>query len=199
MTRIVGNLESLPNQEYILDLYVSSEADISNHGEGERYLGSAMVMTDSLGEAEFDVTLAEETRLGEYITATATDSMGSTSGFSEVIILLSEGGPTAPAPFVSAVELGAGWWFSDWFGSFNMNFLPWIFHSEHSWMFVFRESTSTSVFLYDFELNGWLFTEPTSYPSMYSFGRNAWIFYFVGTSGPRQFVDLDSGEFFSVP
>ena len=107
--------------------------------------------------------------------------------------------PATPAPFQDAVELGAGWWFSDWFGSFNTNFLPWIFHAEHSWMYVFEESTSDDVFLYDLSLEGWLFTSSGVYPSMYSFGRNAWIFYFLETSGPRRFVDLDSGEFFSVP
>ena len=197
-TRIVGSLKSFPNEEYALDFYASNESDDSNFGEGERYLDSVTVITDSLGDASFDVTFAEKPITGELITATATDSLGSTSEFSEVI-LLSEGGTTAASPFESAVELGEGWRFSEWFGSFNMNFIPWIFHSEHSWMFVSPESSSTSVFLYDLEVNGWLFTEPTSYPSMYSFGRNAWIFYFVGTSGPRQFVDLDSGEFFSVP
>ena len=197
-TRIVGSLKSFPNEEYTLDFYANNESDDSNFGEGERYLDSVTVITDRLGDASFDVTFAEEPISGELITATATDSLGSTSEFSEVI-LLSEGGTTTAFSFESAVELGEGCRFSEWFGSFNMNFIPWIFHSEHSWMFVSPESTSTSVFLYDLEVNGWLFTEPTSYPSMYSFGRNAWIFYFVGTSGPRQFVDLDSGEFFSVP
>ena len=197
-TRIAGSLESAPNEEYTLDLYASSEADVSNHGEGERYLGSVMVMTDGLGEASFDVTLVEEARLGEYITATATDSMGSTSEFSEAV-LLGEEGSGAPAPFESAVELGGGWWFSDWFGSLNINFLPWIFHPEHSWMYVFEESTSDDIFFYDLSLEGWLFTSSEIYPSMYSFGRNAWIFYFLETSGPRQFADLASGEFFSIP
>ena len=144
-TRIVGSLNSLPNVEYTLDFYASSEADISNHGEGERYLGSAIVMSDGFGDAEFDVTLEEEAHSGEYITATATDSIGSTSEFSEVV-LLSGGGPSAPAPFESAVELGDGWWFSVWFGSFNTNFLPWIFHPEHSWMYVFEESTADDIF-----------------------------------------------------
>ena len=197
-TLIAGFLKTNPNGEYTLDFYASSEADNSNHGEGERYLGSGMVMTDGLGNASFELTLAEEARLGEYITATTTDSSGSTSEFSEVV-LLSEGDPPAPAPFESAVELGEGWWSSEWFGSFNTNFYPWIFHPEHSWMYVFEESTSDDIFSYDLSLEGWLFTSSGVYPSMYSFGRNAWIFYFVGTSGPRQFVELDSGEFFSVP
>ena len=195
--RIVGSFESAPNEEYTLDFYASSEVDDSNHGEGERYLGSRMVMTDGLGNASFDLTLEEEARLGEHIAATATDSMGSTSEFSEVM-LLSGGGTTAAAPFESAVELGDNWWFSDWFESFNTNFLPWIFHAQHSWMFMFEESTSDDIFFCDLSLEGWLFTRSAIYPNLYSFGRGAWIFYSLDTSGPRQFVDLDSGEFFSL-
>ena len=105
----------------------------------------------------------------------------------------------ARAAFDDAVELGEGWWFSDWFGPLNISFFPWIFHPTHSWMFVPQESTMEEIFLYDLNAEGWLFTESAIYPSMYSFGRNAWIFYFAETFGPRQFVDLDSGEFFSIP
>ncbi len=104
-----------------------------------------------------------------------------------------------PAPFEASIELGAGWRFSEWFGSFNADFFPWIFHSVHGWMYVFEESTSDDIFLYDLSLEGWIFTSSATYPSMYSFGRNAWIFYFVETAGPREFVDLATGEFFSVP
>ncbi len=108
--------------------------------------------------------------------------------------------PTGPpAPFEDAAELGEGWLRSAWMGDFNIGFFPWIFHAQHSWMFIFDGSTSDDIFLYDLSLEGWLFTSSGVYPSMYSFGRNAWIFYFVGTSGPREFADLGSGEFFSIP
>ena len=198
LTQVAGTLNNLPNEELALDFYANSEADVSNSGEGERYLGSAMVSTDPSGDVSFDVTLKAGTRSGEYICATATDSMGGTSEFSEVI-LVSGGGPSAPAPFKSAVELGAGWLYSDWFGTFNISFVPWVFHSEHSWMFVSHGNTLGEILLYDLNANAWHFTKSASYPSMYSFGRNAWIFYFIGTSRPRQFVNLESGDFFSIP
>ena len=38
----------------------------------------------------------------------------------------------------------------------------------------------------------------SNYPNLYSFGRNSWVFYFDATSAPRQFVDLQTGEFFSL-
>ena len=106
--------------------------------------------------------------------------------------------PGAPAPFQEASELGEGWWFSEWFSSFNINFFPWIFHAEHVWMFVSETSTPESVFLFDLGAGSWLFTSATTYPNLYSFGRSSWIFYFAGSSGPRQFVDLGTGEFFSL-
>ena len=109
-----------------------------------------------------------------------------------------DGGTTEhPAPFEDAAEQGQGWWFSDWFGSFNVDFFPWIFHSQHGWAFVFEESSAENIFFYDLGSLGWFFTASTQYPNMFSFTRNAWVFYFEDTSAPREFVDLQTGEFFS--
>ena len=33
---------------------------------------------------------------------------------------------------------------------------------------------------------------------MFSFARSAWLFYFVGTLGPRDFVNLQTGEFLTI-
>ena len=86
LTRIVGALNSAPIEEFDLDFYASSSVDASNSDEGERYLGSAIVMTDGSGEASFDITFSEFTIHGEYITATATDSSGNTSEFSPAVM-----------------------------------------------------------------------------------------------------------------
>ena len=85
-TPIVATLNSLPDEEFTLDFYANSQVDASNFGEGERYLGSVIVITDNFGEASFDVTFVIEPLLGEFITATATDSLGSTSEFSQAVI-----------------------------------------------------------------------------------------------------------------
>ena len=85
-TRIVGALNSAPIEEFDLDFYASSSVDASNSDEGERYLGSSIVMTDGSGEASFDITFSEFTIHGEYITATATDSLGNTSEFSPSVV-----------------------------------------------------------------------------------------------------------------
>ncbi len=118
---------------------------------------------------------------------------------SRTFTLFVEGGDTGPpAPFEDAEELGEDWFRSAWLGDFNITFFPWIFHAQHSWMFLFDGSTAESVFLFDLASEAWLWTGAGNYPNLYSFGRNSWVFYFEGTSGPRQFVDLQSGEFFSL-
>ena len=108
------------------------------------------------------------------------------------------GGDPVGAAFGDVEDLGQGWMRSDWFGDFNTSFFPWIFHIEHSWTYVFEGSTPASVFQYDLSSQGWFFTSSTEYPNLYSFSRNSWVFYFKETTGPRQFADLQTGEFFSL-
>ncbi len=105
---------------------------------------------------------------------------------------------TPPAPFDDAVSLGDNWWNSEWFGDLNLEFYPWVFHLQHGWMFVFDGANRDSMFLYDLSLEGWFWTSSTEYPNLFSFSRPGWVFYFRGTSGPRQFADLQTGELFSV-
>lgn len=96
-----------------------------------------------------------------------------------------------------ASELGDGWHLSDWYGFFNTAFLPWIFHLNHSWQFVAEEGTQEGGWIFDLNL-GWLFTSPQLFPNLFSHERQAWVFYFDDTTGPRQFVDLQTGEFFNA-
>ncbi len=66
-------------------------------------------------------------------------------------------------------------------------------------MYVFEGSDDTSIFLFDLSSESWYWTSSTTYPSLYSFGRASWVFYFVGTSNPRDLVDLITEEFFQLP
>ncbi|HUT90132.1 MAG TPA: hypothetical protein VMY37_11590 [Thermoguttaceae bacterium] len=86
-TRVVGSLNTTPGLVFTLDFYVSSEADPSGFGEGERWLGSAVVTTDAAGNVSFDVVLAAVTVSEKVITATATDPTGNTSEFSNAEVL----------------------------------------------------------------------------------------------------------------
>ena len=64
--------------------------------------------------------------------------------------------------------------------------------------FPSADSSIESFFFYDLSSQGWYWTSNSTYPNMFSFSRNAWVFYFKDTTGPREFVDLVSGEFFNV-
>ncbi len=95
-----------------------------------------------------------------------------------------------------AVDLGRGWMWLQWFGFWNAEFEPWIYHRNHGWMFVNDGSTDAAMWLLD-PTFGWLFTASNLYPNLFSDERKGWIFYFVETIDPRVFVESGSGEFFT--
>ncbi|MCA9292669.1 MAG: right-handed parallel beta-helix repeat-containing protein [Phycisphaerales bacterium] len=93
--QIVGTLNSMADSSYRVEFFASSACDPSGHGEGERFLGSAVVLTNGSGDAVFDVTLPASVAAGEAITATATDLLtASTSEFSACIA--AEAGASCP-------------------------------------------------------------------------------------------------------
>ncbi|MCU0497257.1 MAG: CSLREA domain-containing protein [Anaerolineae bacterium] len=83
-TRIDGTFNSVPNLTFTIEFFANAAADPSGFGEGEIYLGSATVTTDSAGDTTFVTTLGVST-LGQLITATASRVNGDTSEFSNAI------------------------------------------------------------------------------------------------------------------
>ncbi|HOW17593.1 MAG TPA: thrombospondin type 3 repeat-containing protein, partial [Phycisphaerae bacterium] len=83
---IQGNLNSVPDAEYRLEFFTNSAKDPSGFGEGEMYIGEAMVQTDPAGNAPFSITLPAAVSECQYVTATATDATGNTSEFSAWIV-----------------------------------------------------------------------------------------------------------------
>jgi titin len=89
-TLVIGRLRSAANTTFTLDFYASPSADPSGHGQGQRYLGSGVVIvpasgsitTDGHGNVLFVVDLSAATTRGEVVSATATDPTGDTSEFS---------------------------------------------------------------------------------------------------------------------
>ena len=79
---VEGTLNSLPSTDYELAFYSSSACDPSGHGEGELFLGTGLVTTDSAGDASFAAPVATAVGVGAFVTATATDPDGSTSELS---------------------------------------------------------------------------------------------------------------------
>jgi titin len=100
-TMIRGKLQTATNRTYWIDLYRNTSADPSGNGEGEQYLGSTTLITDTNGNGSFSVAAAGMFP-GQFITATATDAAnGDTSEFSASVV------PVLPPP--TLIVDGAAW------------------------------------------------------------------------------------------
>ena len=87
---IDGALNSTPSETLTLAFYVNETCDDSGHGEGQTFLGTAEVTTDSSGDAAFSATFDVDVAPGQFVTATATSSGGSTSEFSACIVVVEQ-------------------------------------------------------------------------------------------------------------
>ncbi len=85
-TTISGSLNSNANTIFRIEFFANAGCDMSNFGEGERFLGAAEVTTDVTCNAIIDATLPVSLTSDEaVVTATATDPSGNTSEFSSCI------------------------------------------------------------------------------------------------------------------
>ncbi len=84
-----GTINSRTGSLFSIDFYSSPTRDQTTSGEGQVFLGSTDVTTDSLGNAAFAVTLPRQAA-GKFLAATATDTNGNTSEFSVAIPIVSD-------------------------------------------------------------------------------------------------------------
>jgi YVTN family beta-propeller protein len=82
---VAGSLYSLPGQDYLLQFFVSPEADDTGYGEGKTFIGSDTVTCNNSGYTNFHLTYPVSLRDGLLVTATATDTAGNTSEFSNAV------------------------------------------------------------------------------------------------------------------
>ena len=121
---IAGTLNSTANTLFRLEFFANAVCDPSGHGEGETFLGSTTVTTNGAGDIRFTATLPGMVRAGHFLTATATDPGGNTSGFSACFQpTLSV---TAGGQFLFW-NLGSGWTASDWF---TLLTIAWLFNRD---------------------------------------------------------------------
>ncbi len=100
---------------------------------------------------------------------------------------------------LDGVDLGGGFFFSEWYGIYNPVFSPWLFHIEHGFQYIFPVGPGEA-FFFDLATNDfWWSLSSFEGFTFYSFSRGTFNFDFAGTSNPRQFVDLQTGEFWSAP
>ncbi|MGH2658128.1 MAG: right-handed parallel beta-helix repeat-containing protein [Actinomycetota bacterium] len=96
-TEIQGTLSSAPSTTYRVEFFAGPGCDASGSGEGDRFLGSINILTDTTGSFTFTTTLAATSTVGEVVTATATDPAGNTSEFS-ACKSVTQGQPPPPPP-----------------------------------------------------------------------------------------------------
>jgi 3-dehydroshikimate dehydratase len=89
-----GSVAGTPGQVYRVEIFASRPPDGAPavQSSGEKYLGSASAKTDANGKADFSLSLRLDDPLDKgktvaVFTATATDSSGSTSKFSQALSL----------------------------------------------------------------------------------------------------------------
>lgn len=84
-TEIVGTLNAAASTTYLIQFFANSSADPSGYGQGQLYLGSAMVKTGADNNANIDAMLGTVVPNAWLVSATATDPLGNTSEFSSDI------------------------------------------------------------------------------------------------------------------
>ncbi|MFZ1220895.1 MAG: hypothetical protein WAO00_16490, partial [Chthoniobacterales bacterium] len=103
---ICGTLNSLASTNFTLEFFANQNADSSGYGEGQIFLGQAKVVTDSAGNAGFNVTFPLPANV-TAVTATAIGPFGSiyrVSEFSGALSIASTQ-PTVPPTSPTAVVL----------------------------------------------------------------------------------------------
>jgi trimeric autotransporter adhesin len=97
---VMGTMHGAANTHYQVEMFANDSCDPSGYGEGQRFMVDTTATTDGAGEAEFHGGVSVSSFLltpGMFITATATDPNGSTSGFSQCV-LVTEAATATPAP-----------------------------------------------------------------------------------------------------
>jgi hypothetical protein len=77
-------LTGAANSSFTVELFANDACDDSGHGQGQTFLISHTVTTNGSGQASFGIKTSRPD--GVQISATATDSGGNTSEFSECVL-----------------------------------------------------------------------------------------------------------------
>jgi titin len=90
-TNVTGTLTARISTRFTLEFFSNTDCNPSGYGEGRVFLGTLAVMTNAAGTAGFKTSLDAVVGPGQYLTATATDPNGNTSGFSQCLAVRTHG------------------------------------------------------------------------------------------------------------
>jgi CSLREA domain-containing protein len=80
---INGTLNSIPGTSFRIEFFSNQSCNPSGNGEGQTLIGSINTETDEFGNAAISAAAPISSFFGNFVTATATDSNGNTSEFSQ--------------------------------------------------------------------------------------------------------------------
>jgi parallel beta-helix repeat protein len=83
-TTVTGELHSISDRSYTIEVFENTSCDPSGFGEGEGWIGSTDMSTAG-GNSSFSILLSSPVAAGSIVTATATDADGNTSEFSPCV------------------------------------------------------------------------------------------------------------------
>jgi hypothetical protein len=107
---VMGAMHGAANTAFTIEMFAGDACDPSGYGEGQRFMVDTTATTDGAGSAEFHGGVSISSFLltpGMFITATATDPDGNTSGFSQCVLVTEESTPT-PAPTAGGMQFKPG-------------------------------------------------------------------------------------------
>lgn len=150
-------------------------------------------------------TLAQKKALYNYLFVESDGSHGVHNlSYAVGILQASLDDLARPGNFFGSTEIDGfpGWRSSPWYGNYNVDFYPWIFHDDHGWQYISEGASSEAgIFLFDLGIGQWLYFSSDTFRWMYMFGaEEGWIWTFSDNPpGSRNFQRLDDGTLFSVP
>lgn len=112
-SNVTGALNSTPNASFAIDVYRNGTPDPSGFGEGNAYVGSTTVTTNSSGNATLNFSV-NGVFAGQYFSATATNtSTGNTSEFSNtvqepIIVVVTNTNDSGPGSLRAAITFANG-------------------------------------------------------------------------------------------
>ena len=183
---------SVPSQTYSYPASESTE-DSSSRTEsaasGDEDLASGSTEDNSSqteSSASGDVDLASESTEDNSSQRESADSGDEES-------MNSESGSNAW--YSDSVDLGNDWRWTHWLGYFNVGVESFIYHSEHKWLYVYKNAFRTNgIYFRDDSMNSILWTSEKVYPFLYRFSDGEWIWYQKGSKDPRWFNKLSKDQ-----
>jgi T5SS/PEP-CTERM-associated repeat protein len=87
-------------------------------------------------------------------------------------------------------------WYCSWYGWFAADYNwgdGWIAHADHGWQWMYSGSTSAHTYLWDCATGSWWYTDAASYPWMYDYTLQMWLYYKSGAA-PERFFSRDGTD-----